>query len=175
MLVFARHNFTNQFCLLLSLLLPSRRSYWILDLNFNTIKGDTIGTQEDVETYSSQVKLPGASDCVIFEFHSVKDTTASWQAVMYRGEDFREAERTYANVFRLVKKSQLRWIDKSAVGFEGMFEPAKADVRFALSTLDLDLADPRYKNFKAEIELMPTYSGWEVHLNLHSKKPDWEG
>ena len=144
-------------------------------LNFKTIKGDNILKQAEVETYESTVKLPGASECIIYNFHSLLDTTASWQALMYRGEDYKEAARTYENVFRLVKKSHVRWIDKSYIGFSGEMQPAKEDLKFAVSTLNFALDDRRYKKFLAEVELVSTYSGWEVHLNLETKKPDEEG
>lgn len=143
--------------------------------NFKTIRGESLARQEEMETYESVVKLPGASECVIYQSHSVEDTTAGWQGVMYRGEDYGEAERTYQNTFRLVKKSHIKWIDKSLVGFAGELELPKEEVRFAQSTLEFELNDTRYKNFKAEVEIISTYAGWEVHLNLHTKKPDEQG
>jgi hypothetical protein len=149
----------------------------VLDFRFNfeTIKGNIISELDDVRMFESTVKLPGANECIIYYFNSMVDTTASWQAVMYRGHDYKEAARMYQNVFRLVKKSQVHWIDKSSIGFAGELETPKEELRFATSTLNFKLEDERYKKFKAEVELISTYGGWEVHLNLHSKKPDNEG
>ena len=144
-------------------------------LNYETIKGDSLSKQGDVETYASTVKLPGAEDCIIYYFNSKVDTTASWQAVMYRGDNYKEASRTYQNVFRLIKKSNIRWIDRSSVGFTGELEEPREDLRFAASTLHFELEDHRYDKFIAEVELVSSYNGWEVHLNLHTKKPDREG
>lgn len=144
-------------------------------LNFKTIQGDSLSKETGVDIYASTVKLPGASECVIYHYHSLLDTTASWQALMYRGEDYKEAARTYQNVFRMVKKSQVKWIDKSLVGFSGEMQQPKDDLRFAASTLKFDLEDRRYKHFQATVEMVSTYSGWEVHLNLETKKPDEEG
>lgn len=141
-------------------------------VNFSTIQGNQIAKQTESETYESTVKLPGASECLIYQYHSKADTTASWQAIMYKGDDFKEAARTYENVFRLVKKSQVRWIDKSYVGFNGDMEKPTEDLRFTVSTLQFQLDDKRYKNFEADIEMVSTYDGWEVHLNLQTKNPD---
>jgi hypothetical protein len=54
-------------------------------------------------------------------------------------------------------------------------EEPKENVRFATTTLDLDLDDRRYNRFKAEVELVSTYSGFEVHLNLHTVRPATDG
>ena len=91
---------------------------------------------------------------------------------MYKGDNYKEAARAYENVFRLVKKSQIRWIDKSVVSFDGEMQKPSEELRFTASTLRFGLDDKRYKNFEADIEMVSTYNGWEVHLNLQTKHPD---
>lgn len=144
-------------------------------LNYETIKGNAVDLQNDYATYESLIKLPGSSNCIIQYYNSKLDTTASWQAVMYQGDDYSKAVRAYENTFRLVKKSRLNWVDKTLMRFNGEMETPKEEVKFALSTLDFDLEDVRYKNFKAEVELVQVYDGWQVNLNLLAKKPDYEG
>lgn len=142
-------------------------------LNYNSIKGDSIVKEGGMETYESVVKLPGASTCNLLYYSSRVDTTASFQAIMYKGENYREAVRTYENVYRLVKKSHIRWIDRSSVAFAGEFEPPKEGLRFAVSTLTMTLDDPRYSEFIAEVELLSAgYDTFEVHLNLQAKRFD---
>lgn len=140
--------------------------------NFSSIQGNSITKQIGAETYKSIIKLPGATQCVIYKYNSKADTTASWQGIMYKGDNYKEAARVYENVFRLIKKSQVKWIDKSFVNFYGEFEKPAEDLRFTVSTLRFELEDKRYKNFQADVELVSTYDGWEVHLNLHTKHPD---
>lgn len=140
--------------------------------NFSTILGASRSTQTDFETYESTVKLPGASECLIYKYHSKADTTASWQGIMYKGDDYKTASKTYENVFRLIKKTQIHWIDKSVVGFSGEMEKPAEELRFTVSTLRFDLDDKRYKHFKADVEMVSTYDGWEVHVNLQTKQPD---
>ncbi|HEX8459792.1 MAG TPA: hypothetical protein VF623_00115 [Segetibacter sp.] len=143
----------------------------VLDFRFNfeNIKGSSLADEGDVRTFESSVNLPGAKQCLIRYFNSLQDTTASWQAIMYDGEDYKEAKKVYENAFRLVKKSQIKWIDKSLKGFTGELEAPKEAVRFTLSTLNFDLDDEKYKWILAEVEMVSTYSGWVVHLNLHAK------
>ena len=143
-------------------------------LNFATIQGTSLLEQGESEMFESLVKLPGAIDCVIYRYHSKADTTASWQGMMYKGDDYKEAAKVYENVYRLVKKSQVRWIDKTNIGFVGEMEKPTDEVRFAVSILRFQLNDERYKNFEADVELIASYDGWEVHLNLQTKKPDNE-
>lgn len=143
-------------------------------LNFKTIQGNTIANQEAVDTYESSVKLPEANESIIFNYHSKADTTASWQGLIYKGDDFKEAAHLYENISKLVKKSQIRWMDKSLISFSGELEKPSEALRFTVSTLHLPLNDNRYKNFVAEVELISTYDSWEVHLNLETKPADTE-
>lgn len=148
----------------------------VLDYRFNyrNIQGDSIMKEGGYETYVSSIKVPGASDCVISYFNSKIDTTASWQGVMYRGENFKDASKVYQNVYRLVRKSQVRWVDKTSFGFTGEMQAPKEETRFAVSRLKFDLEDSRYRTFEAEVELINYYENWEVHLNLQSRKRDDE-
>jgi hypothetical protein len=137
--------------------------------DYKTIQGNLLDKQGEMETYESSVKLPGVDDCKILRFHSAEDTTASWQGIVYSGDDYKEAVKAYQNTFRLVKKSSIHWIDRSSVSFAGELQNPREDVRFTTSTLTLKLSDNRYDKFQAEVELLSTYSGWEVQLNLSKK------
>lgn len=142
----------------------------ILDFreDYKNIEGELIEKGE-VDLYKSKIQLPGSEDCRIMRFHSVKDTTAVWQATMYTGDDYNAAVRAYQNTFRMVKKSQVKWIDRSSVGFNGTMEAPRESVRFTTSTLVLQLEDYRYKNFEAQVEMLSTYDGFKVQLMLHKR------
>src|SRR6476646_4106245 len=56
--------------------------------NFSDIRGELILAQGEIENYASRVELPGSELCLITRYHSLEDTTASWQAKMFRNEDF---------------------------------------------------------------------------------------
>jgi hypothetical protein len=140
--------------------------------NFKKIQGKELIPQAGMEVFQSKIGLPGALHCTIYRFHSKIDTTASWQAIMYDGEDYEEAKKIYINTFRLVNKSRIRWIDRSIAAFSGEMEKPDGNITFSNSMLQLNVSDPRYKNFFAEIEMTSGYNGWEVHLNLHAKKDD---
>ncbi len=68
----------------------------------------------------------------------------------------------------------MQLIDRSFVGFAGSMQEPSEDIRFAVSSLNLDVEDNRYKRFAAEIELVTTYEGWQVNLNFFNRKPDNE-
>ncbi len=142
--------------------------------NFKKIQGKELTPQIGMEVYKSQVSLPGAAHCAIHRYHSKLDTTASWQAIMYDGDDYEEAIKVYKNTCRLVNKSRIKWIDRSIASFIGNMEKLDGNVPFANTMLQLNVSDPRYKNFYAEIEMASGSNGWEVHLNLHDKKDDME-
>lgn len=142
--------------------------------NFEHIQGDHLPGESEVDTYSSTIKLPGASECTIARYHSANDTTASWHGVLYDGEDYKEAVKVYRNTFRMINKSRMQLVDRTYLGFYGDLQEPSQAVRFTVSTLQLNFEDPRYDRFKAIIELVPGYTGWQVSVSFFNKKPDNE-
>jgi len=143
--------------------------------NFMQIQGDSLSSGNEVGVFNSKLGIPGSISCIIYRSNSYYDTTASWQAIMYRGSKYKEAVKIYKNTFRLVKKSRLRWLDKVGMDFTGEMEEPSVDVGFAVSTLRPEFPEPHYIKFTAEIELVSSYEGWEVRLNLQNKRDDMEG
>ena len=129
-------------------------------------------TQADLRVFRSNVSLPGASHCVIYRFNSKVDTTSSFQAIMYEGDDYDQALKEYKSVYRLVKNSSIKWVDKSYLNFVGDLEMPKDNVNFATSTLRLEAMDEQYAQFVAQIELTNAGGAYEVHLNLQNKGSD---
>jgi hypothetical protein len=140
--------------------------------DFRKIQGNELTPQVGMEVYQSKISLPGATHCAIYRYHSKLDTTACWQAIMYHGNNYEEAVKVYKNTCRLVNKSRIKWIDRSIASFIGSMEKPDENVPFANTMLQLNVSDPRYKNFYAEIEMASGSDGWEVHLNLQAKKDD---
>ena len=140
--------------------------------NFRKIQGKELMPQVGMEVYQSQISLPGAAHCAIYRYQSTLDTTASWQAIMYDGNNYEEAVKVYKKTCRLVNKSKIKWTNRSVVSFVGDTEKPNENVSFANTMLQLNVLDPKYKNFYAEIEMASGSNGWEVHLNLHDKKDD---
>lgn len=142
--------------------------------DYKHIQGSNLPAQSeaDLRVYNSNVTLPGASHCVIYRFNSKVDTTSSWQAIMYQGDDYDQALQEYKSLYRLVKRSNIKWIDKSYLNFVGDLELPKDNVNFAVSTLRLEAMDEQYSQFVAEVELTNAGGAYEVHLNLQNKGSD---
>src|SRR5438132_1557514 len=81
--------------------------------NYKHIVGDLVLTEGEFEQYASTVTLPGAETCVIGYYHSALDSTASWQALMFRGEEFEKAAKEYKRLFHQLNRCKLRMIDGS--------------------------------------------------------------
>ena len=148
----------------------------VLDFRFNfkAIQGEKISSRDNMEIYKSKVSIPGASHCIIYRSHSVEDTSPAFQSIMYSGDNYNEAVKVYRNTFRLVKKSRMRWVDKSAIGFTGELEEPNESIRFTLSYLKPDMVDYEYQHFFAEVEMVTSLEGFEVRLNLHNRRNDME-
>lgn len=142
--------------------------------NFSTIQGKQLSSQGEKDVFRSTVTLPGATNCAIFRFHSLEDTTASWQAIMYEGDSYEDAVKIYKSTFLQLIKSKMKWVDNSTISFMGKLEIPEENIRFTVTPLRLSIIDLPFCRFYGEIELINTYDGWEVHLNLHNKKNDAE-
>ena len=137
--------------------------------NFNTIQGQEMTPQLEMNVYQSKTTLPGALQCSIIRYHSKLDTSASWQAILFDGEDFNDAFKIYKDIFNQLKKSKIVTADKKPAKFKGELQKPKASVRFASTELILETTDLIYRNFFAQIQLNSTMDGWEVQINLINK------
>jgi hypothetical protein len=140
--------------------------------NLRNITGDLVLAQGEFENYASTVALPGAESCIITRWHSTEDTTASWQAQMYKGQDFTEASRLYRESFRHLNGCYLKLVDGSKFFLAGDWEPAKEEAPFTTSTFRVQTGDERYQEVKVEVELVYLITDWAVHVNVVSKKRD---
>ena len=139
--------------------------------NFRTIQADPLPSQGQTNMYESKVKLPGAIESYIYRSHSVNDSIATWQSVMYRGDDKNKAVKIYKTLFREVKATKIKLSDKSSASFSGKLEK-ESDMAFVVSYLTVDIPDSHYNKFTAEVELTNNMMTWEVHLNMHNSKTD---
>ncbi|HEY4107556.1 hypothetical protein [Puia sp.] len=142
--------------------------------NLRNITGDLVLAQGEFENYVSTVALPGAESCTITRWHSIDDTTASWQARMFEGDDYGEASKRYRELFRQLQGCYLKLVDDSVFYLTGDWEPAKEEAAFTTSTLRVATGDWRYREVKVEVELVYLITDWAVHINIVSKKRDDE-
>jgi hypothetical protein len=147
--------------------------------NFRNISGKLELAQAEIEQYASRVQLPGAESCLITRYHSVRDTTASWQAIMARYEDFDQASKAYHQLYKQLNGTNVALIDGSPFYLKGKFEAASEELDFVTSTLKLQTADQRFQKVKVEIALQYKMPVWIVQVYVGSKedddkvKPDW--
>lgn len=140
--------------------------------NFHNISGELLISQGEYEHYASTVQLPGALSCVVGRYHSMDDSTASWQAVMFRCEEFPEAEAEYKKLYRQLKASPITVVDGSKFYLQGDLQEASESMDFNITTLVFGTADRRYEDFKVELELLNDIEGWVININMVRRKPD---
>jgi hypothetical protein len=143
--------------------------------NFLNIQSNELAGASATNTFTSAICLPDALHCTIERYNSEEDKSASWQALLFAGENYQDALRMYKNTFKQVRTASISGIDEKPVGFTGAMEKPDENIRFTVSTLRLGSIDKRYKDFVASIELNNNMQGWEVTLNLYRKKADTEG
>jgi hypothetical protein len=142
--------------------------------NLRNITGELVLAQGEFENYASTVALAGAGSCIVTRYHSVDDTTASWQAKMYTGDDFKKAAQEYHELYKKLQRCYVRLVDGSLVYVSGVWEPAKEEAAFTTSTLRLTTGDWRYKDVKIELEIVYLLTEWTININIITKKRDDE-
>jgi hypothetical protein len=145
-----------------------------LPYNLRHLTGALLLAEGEIENYASLVAVPDAENCIVTRYHSVVDTTASWQAKMFSGDDFGLAARRYEQLYRQLRTCYVRMPDSSIYYLEGVWEPAREGISFTTSTLKLRTGDQRYRDVKVELELVYQVADWAVHINIVTKKPDDE-
>jgi len=142
--------------------------------NLRSVTGELLLAEGETDSYVSLVAVPGAKDCIVTRYHSVEDTTASWQAKMFSGGDFGAASRKYQQLFQQLKVCYVRLPDSSVFYLEGTWQPAREGVTFTTSTLKLRTDDQRFRDVEVELELVYQLADWAVNINIVTKKPDNE-
>lgn len=142
--------------------------------NLRHLTGELLLAEGEVENYASLVALPDAENCVVTRYHSVRDSTASWQARLLSGGDFNAAARKYQQLYQQLKTCYLRLPDSSLFFLEGVWEPAREDIRFTTSTFRLRTDDVRYRDVMVQLELVYELADWSVNINIVTKRPDDE-
>ncbi|ULQ57504.1 hypothetical protein KJS94_04735 [Flavihumibacter rivuli] len=140
--------------------------------NFRGIQGELLVDEAEYEKFASTVQLPGAMECLITRFHSVIDTTASWQATMLVTEEFEEAASLYKQLCNQMKQVKLKMVDGSIVYFKTDIEPVSGTRRFSTSVFTIPYYDPRMADAKVEVELVSYLTEFRVQVNIHTKKKD---
>jgi hypothetical protein len=144
-------------------------------LDYHNIQDSLIESGGESETYSSKVKLPGSTDCQILRFHSVEDSSAAFEATLFEGQNYDDAVKSYKNIIRMLKRSRMQWVDKSMFQFLGTETEPDPGLSFTITTLTLDLEDPRYKNFYAQVELVSNMLNWKVDVSFSKKPSETQG
>ncbi len=141
--------------------------------NYRSIQGDALAPDEDRDIFRSAIQLAGAEPAVIYRFHSDTDTSASWQVVLFSGEEYKDAEKAYNNAYKTIKQTKFK-IGNDSYGFEGEKIAATDAIRFTSSLLRPTITTGVYEHYMAQVDLIYSFDGWKVLLSLHSRKKDTE-
>ena len=147
--------------------------------NYKHISGNLLIAQGEWEHYASTITLPGAKNCVVGRYHSVLDTTADWQALMFNSEEYEAAAREHKRLFHQLNTCKMKTVDGSVFYLDGKLEQPDVVLDFVTSTFRVQTSDERYRLFKIELELLYQMNEWVININMVSKKkdsdmrPDW--
>jgi hypothetical protein len=140
--------------------------------NLHNISGDTLLLEGETDHFSSSVLLPGAIQCQITRYHSHEDTTASWEATMFRSESFQKAAGTYHTLYKQLIRCFALLSDGSLARLNGEWHEPDGNLPFTVSTLKLSTVQWKYRKMEVELELRSEWTGWVVSIYVVSKEKD---
>jgi hypothetical protein len=145
-----------------------------LPYNLRHVTGELLLAEGEIDNYASLVVIADAQNCVVTRYHSVVDTTASWQAKMYSTEDFGAAARKYQQLYTQLKTCNVRMPDGSIYLLDGSWEPAREGISFTTCTLRVKTEDWRFRDVMVQLELVYQMADWAVNINIVTKRRDDE-
>src|SRR5688572_9839734 len=91
--------------------------------HYEGIRGQIINQNPQTVEYASLIKLGDAEECVITKYSSGIKPVYSWQALIFRSEDFEEASKKYKWLFSQLKGMNIFYV-KDQYTLKGSFEEA---------------------------------------------------
>ena len=152
-----------------------QKIYFDFPNNFKNIEGSLVLDEAEFEKYESTISLPGTSEPLITRYHSVADTTASWQALVTEDESFESVSKRYADMCHQLQKATVKLIDGSVLYLNGSYVPPSESAAFTTSAFYLPTSDPRFSNVRVEVEIVSMLTYYKVMVGVFSKKPDEAG
>jgi hypothetical protein len=147
--------------------------------NYKHLTGELLLQEGELTQFAPTVSLPGAQQCVIAHYHSAFDTSASYQGLMYKTDEYEDAVKEYRRLFRELKGCKLKMVDGSAYFLDGEFEEPAEEKDFVISMFKIQTADDRFRLFKVELEMLYKVDHFVVNINFITRKndedqrPDW--
>jgi hypothetical protein len=152
-----------------------QKIYFDFPNNFKNIEGTLVLDEAEYEKYASTISLPGTTEPLITRYHSVADTTASWQALVSENESFEKVAKQYADMCHQLQKARIRLVDGTILYLNGAYNPPSESSAFTTSAYFLPTSDPRFSNVRVEVEIVSMLTYYKVLVSVFSKKPDDQG
>jgi hypothetical protein len=137
--------------------------------HFESIRGDVVNKNPQTIEYASQLKLADAEECMVVKYSSGNKSVYSWQALMYRTEDFEAAYKKYKWLFNQLKGMNIYYV-KDQYTLRGSFEEADESRKFTNSILAPVNPPEPLKKLKVEVALQFEFPEWKVNLLVYEKE-----
>lgn len=138
--------------------------------NFNSIKGDTINQSEETIEFASRIAPSDAISTSITKY--LQPYSYTWEATMFKTENYEEAVEKYKNYYRQLNGSKLTFYDKTSYNLSGDYDAPDEGRAFASSILQLNPSNNDLQFFKIEIGLSYSLPEWTVKVMIYEKIAD---
>ncbi len=138
--------------------------------NFENLKGDTLAQNASIIEFASKIAPAGSSDASITNYKTPK--TYSWQATMFRTEEFKEAVSKYKQYYRQLNGATFVFSNETSYRVSGQYDTPEEERAFASSILEVGSFDRNMKHFKIEIGLNYAFPEWVVRIMVYEKIAD---
>lgn len=142
-------------------------------LQFAGIRGELVDRNPQSTEYRSKLSVSGAEQCSVIAYSSDEKPVYSWQALMYRSEDFEEAAKKYKWLYQQVKGANIYYV-RDQYTLRGDYQEADESRGFAVSTLSPVRPPVAYQKLRVDVSLQFEFPEWKVQLSVYEKEREDE-
>ena len=139
--------------------------------NFKTIQGDTLSVTSNTAVFTSIVKPEGAVECTLTKYLNGSIPDYSWQATMFKSDDFAAASKKYTTCYQQLKNMMLR---TTAGNFkmDGDYQQPNETKNFYSCVFTPDTDDPAVSRLRLEILLEGDMTEWTLSILVYDQVHD---
>lgn len=139
--------------------------------HYKSLQGDVISVTENSIVYNSRIRPEAAEDCTLIQYLNTEKNDYSWQALMFRSDDFAAASKKYNTCCQQLKNLVLR-AGGETCKMDGEYE-APGETKSFYSTVLAPAGDSEiFDKLRVEVLLESDMTQWTLRILIYDRVHD---
>lgn len=137
--------------------------------NFASLKSEVLNAGPQTVEYASLLSFKTAEQNTI-TLYSGTEPVYSWQALMYRNEEFEAASKKYRTLYNGLKGMSLTLNRDYTYGLSGKYDSPEESKKFSSTVFQLLPDASNLPNIKVELSMQYELLEWKIYLMVYQKE-----